>query len=183
MVRKLAGIAVLAVVALALLAGCDVVGGSTNAIIGSISADLDGSFVLGGTEYHVLVYEGTESIDPAFPNTVNGLTTVARLDSAFPGLDSEQYWTTNYILADVPAGQYYVFVWLDLNDDTLFNRDDDAFGFYEASVTFEAAETEPFSPNVTVPMTGLVDVDIWYDFPVCCHPDVPAAIPGLRTVT
>ena len=93
------------------------------------------------------------------------MTTVARLDSAFPGLDSEQYWTTNYILADVPAGQYYVFVWLDLNDDTLFNRDDDAFGFYEASVTFEAAETEPFSPNVTVPMTGLVDVDIWYDFP------------------
>ena len=72
MVRKLAGIAVLAVVALALLAGCDVVGGSTNAIIGSISADLDGSFVLGGTEYHVLVYEGTDPSTRLSPTRSTG---------------------------------------------------------------------------------------------------------------
>lgn len=163
--RKLAGIVVMAVLALALLAGCNVVGGDSAVIIGSISADFDGGIVLGGTEYHVLVYETTESINPAVPSTVMGLTTVARLDSAFPGSGLDQYWTTNYIIPGVPEGQYYVFVWVDVSGNGLFDQGADAFGFYETSVTFLAKKSEPQAPNVTVPSIGYVDVDIWYGFP------------------
>jgi hypothetical protein len=162
--RKLAGIAAMAALALALLAGCSLAGDS-NAIIGSISADLNGSFVLGGTAYHVLVYESTESIDPATPSTVNGLTTVARLDSYFPGSDTDQYWTTNYIIPGVPDGQYYVFVWVDVSGNGLFSQNADAFGFYEASVNWLAIKSQPQAPNVTVPTTGIVDIDVWYGFP------------------
>ena len=151
MARKLAGIAVLAVAALVLLAGCDVVGGSTNAIIGSISMDLNASEAWGGLEYHVLVYKGTESVDVGIPSSVNGLTTVARLDGTFPGSMADWYWTTNYILADVPAGQYYLFVWIDWDSSGDFDEDYDACGFYDGSMSGNAIRSEPYSPNVTVP--------------------------------
>jgi len=163
MVRKLAGIAVLAVLALALLAGCNMASG-TNAIIGSISMDLNASEAWGGLEYHVLVYEGTESVNPSIPSTVNGLTTVAHLVGTFPGSMANWYWTTNYILADVPAGQYYLFVWIDWDSSGTFDEDFDACGFYDGNMSGNAIRTEPDSPNVVVPAAGLLDIDVLCGF-------------------
>ena len=170
MVRKFAGIAVLAVAALALLAGCNMVSG-TNAIIGSISMDLNASEAWGGLEYHVLVYEHIEyadpdipTIDPGVPSTVNGLTPVAHLEGTFPGSMGDWYWTTNYILADVPAGQYYLFVWIDWDSSGTFDEDFDACGFYDGNMSGNAIRTEPDSPNVVVPAAGLLDIDVLCGF-------------------
>jgi hypothetical protein len=164
MVRKLAGIAALAALALVLLAGCDVAGGSTNAIIGSISMDLNASEASGGLDYHVLVYEGTESVNPTIASTVNGLTTVAHLDGTFPGSMGDWYWTTNYVLANVPAGQYYLFVWIDWDSSGDFDEDLDACGFYDGNMSGNAIRSEPWSPNITVPAAGLLDIDVLCGF-------------------
>jgi hypothetical protein len=171
--RKLAGIVVIAVLALALLAGCNVVGGDTNAIIGSIFIypdDLlapEDSEIWGGAEYHVMVYDESETVDPFDSSTVNTLTTVARLDSTFPGSAGYWYRTTNYFISDLPDGQYYVFVWIDVDDSGDFDIGSDAYGFYDTMGTFSgyAVLDEPYSPNVVVPETGIIDIDVWCQYP------------------
>lgn len=171
--RRIAGIAAMAALALVLLAGCDVVGDGTNAIIGSIFIypdDLlapEDSEVWGGAEYHVLVYDESETVDPLVASTVNGLTTVANLNGTFPGSSSYWYRTTNYFFPDVPNGQYYVFVWIDVDDSGDFYYESDAYGFYDTMGTLSgyAILEEPYSPNVVVPTTGFIDLDVWCQYP------------------
>jgi hypothetical protein len=163
--RKLAGIAVLAALALALLAGCNMVGEQWNAIIGSIFLDPATEQMWGGAEFHVLVYEATESVNPSDASTVNELLTVARLDDTFPGTMVDWYWATNYLITDVPAGEYFVFVWIDRDDNGEFLQGDDAFGFYDANASGTAILEEPVSPNVVVPATGFLDIDVGCGYP------------------
>lgn len=160
--RKIAGIAVAALVTAA-LAGCDVYNYylDMDAIVGSIYVGTSAGPVWGGTEYHVLLYKAPESVDPTIASTVNDLVTVAKLDGVFPGTSSDSYLTTTYTITDVPAGDYFMFVWVDVDASGTFHPDFDLFGFYEAPYEFDFIWEEPFSPNVVVEDTGLLDIDVW----------------------
>jgi hypothetical protein len=163
MVRTLVRLVGLAAIALGLFAGCTMVPEQGNAIIGSIFIDSSLGWVYGDTEYHVLVYDSTQSIDPADELTVNDLSTVAHLHGTFPGAVADWYFTTNFVITDVPAGEYFVFVWIDLDDDGEYTADVDALGFYDYDTTsyWTRIKLEPVSPNVVVPAIGVVDIDVW----------------------
>jgi hypothetical protein len=167
MARKLAAIAMAAALAPLLLAGCSL---QMPAIIGSIFVGTSSGPVWGGTEFHVLLYEqvafGVEVIDPADPATVNGLTAISRLNGTFPGSPSDSYLTVTYTIADVPAGEYFLFVWIDGNGDDTYNPVNDSYGFYDAPSSFDYVFTEPLSPNVVVPLNGILDLDVWVGKPI-----------------
>jgi hypothetical protein len=116
----------------------------------------------GGTVYHVILYEAGPTVDPTEPSTVNNVTPVAEAVGTFPGTEDDWYLTTSYIMADVPAGTYYAFVWIDDDSDGSFALSDGGyFGFYDRYFVGTALWEEPYSPNVVVPETGIVDIDIW----------------------
>ena len=164
--RKLAHIVALAALALLVLAGCNVYNLQLDAIIGSIYVGTSSGPVWGGTEFHVLLYASPDTIDPSIPASVNGLTTIARLDGTFPGSPSDSYLTVTYTITDVPAGEYFLFVWIDNNGDETYDPVDDSFGFYDAPSSFDYVFTEPLSPNVVVPVNGILDIDVWVGNPV-----------------
>lgn len=158
--RKLAAMAAVVVVIVAALAGCPTYL-DMDAIVGSIYVGTSAGPVWGGTEYHVLLYKPPASVDPTVASTVNDLVTVAKLDGVFPGTPGDSYLTTTYTLTDVPAGDYFMFVWVDTDASGTFHQDYDLFGFYDAPSTFDYVFEEPFSPNIVVEETGLLDIDVW----------------------
>jgi hypothetical protein len=163
-IRKMLPFALLALLALGLLAACDQLPSiEAAAIIGSINLDPnDEEGTHGGTVYHVLVYEAGTDVDPDFPATVNELVPVAETEGTFPGTESDWYFTINYVITDVPAGTYYALVWIDYDNSGDFDLGDgDYFGFYERNSDGTALWEQPYSPNVVVPETGLLDIDIW----------------------
>lgn len=165
--RKLVVMAAVVVLVVAALAGCptyetyNTYNLDMDAIVGSIYVGTSAGPIWGGTPFHVLLYKPPASIDPAAAGTVNGLTTVAKLDGVFPGTGTDSYLTTTYTLADVPAGEYFMFVWVDQDASGTFDQDSDLFGFYDAPFDFDFVWTEPASPNVIVGETGLLDLDVW----------------------
>lgn len=163
MARKLVKIALLAVLALGLFAGCTIMGEQGNAIIGSIFIDDSMTVLYGGTEYHVLVYDLPESVDPTSTFSVEDLNTVARFDGILPGTVSDLYFTINYVITGVPVGEYFVFVWIEEGIDGEYTPYEDAMGFYDydRGLHWTSIPIEPTSPNVVVPAIGVVDVDVW----------------------
>jgi hypothetical protein len=160
--QKSAGIAVMAVAALALLGGCRV----PAAIVGHVYRDRGYGPIPGGTSFHVLVYASSESIIAGEPASVNDLSTVAHLDGVFPGTSIDSCWAVDYLISSVPPGDYFVFAWIDLNGNGSFHSFDDPLGFYDADAIGTTAWEEPVSPNVAVPEAGYLDIDIW-----CGGPD------------
>ena len=136
-----------------------------DAIIGSIFIGATEGTVWGGTEFHVLLYEqdvpGVPVIEPDIASTVNDLIPVRRLDGEFPGTASDAYLTTNYMITDTPPGEYFLFVWIDADASGTYDPNYDLLGFYDAMADFNFVWSEPPSPNVVVPPTGLLDIDVW----------------------
>jgi uncharacterized protein Usg len=162
MVRKLLSLASLVILAFGLLSSCDQLPGvEAAAIIGSINIDPAVESTCGGTEFHVLLCSSGTTVDPTMPGSVEAVTPVAKVDGAFPGTISDWYYTINCIIADVPAGTYFAFVWIDYDLSDTFDLTQDYFGFYDANATGSAIMTQPSSPNIVVPATGLLDIDIW----------------------
>ncbi len=163
MVRKLLSLATLAILAFGLLSSCDQLPGvEAAAIIGSIFIASDTEAIYGGAEFHVLILAGNADADPYTLGSIDAITPVARIDGTFPGTTSDWMWTTNYIITDVPAGTYYALVWIDQDDSGDFDRSQgDFYGIYDANAAGNAIWTQPSSPNVVVPATGILDIDIW----------------------
>lgn len=165
--RKLVVMAAVVVLVVAALAGCPTYETyntyylDMDAIAGSIYVGTSAGVVWGETAYHVLLYKPPASVDPMVASTVNDLVTVAKLDGVFPGTPGDSYLTATYTITDVPAGDYFMFVWVDADASGTFDRDYDLFGFYEAMSTFNFVWEEPFSPNIVVEETGLLDIDVW----------------------
>ncbi len=162
MISKLLPMAALVLLALAVLAGCTP-GIEMAAIIGSINIDhLDLEGTHGGTEYHVWLYEAGTVVDPTVPGSVDAVTPVAEASGTFPGTMSDWYFTINYTITDVPAGTYFALVWIDYDNSGTFNLGDgDYFGFYDRNADGSAIWAQPMDPNIVVPATGLLDIDIW----------------------
>jgi hypothetical protein len=163
MVRKLLSLAALALLALALLAGCDqLTGVEAAAIIGSINIDPNSEATFGGAGFHVLICDEDTVVDPYTLGSVDAVIPVVKLDGTFPGTGGT-IWTTNYTITDVPAGTYFAFVWVDNNSNGTFERAaGDYFGFYDANAGGNALWWQPGDmPNIVVPATGLLDIDIW----------------------
>lgn len=157
MVRRLLLLAALVLPALLLLAGCDQL--ATTMIIGSVDTDAP---IDGGTPFHVLVLDAGTVLDPSIPGEVDGVSTVARYDGTFPGEEGESYFTTNYLIADVPPGRYYVFSWIDLSTIGSFDSMDDVYGWYGG---VDYYSLQPDGANVVVPDAGVVDVDSYISIP------------------
>jgi hypothetical protein len=161
MMRKLLPLAALVLLAFAFLAGCDQPGVEVAAIIGSINIDPLSTSIFGGAEFHVLLCDPDTVIDPSVPGAVDALTPVASVDGTFPGTASTYYQTTNYQITSVPAGTYFAFVWIDGDEDGAFDYTVDYYGFYDANASGSALWSQPGAPNIVVPETGLLDIDIW----------------------
>lgn len=166
MVRTLPSLAALALLALALVSGCEQSPGiEAAAIIGSIFIEPGAAAMQGGTEYHVWLVDADTVVDPLAPEGIDAVTPVAWVDGAFPGTESDWYTTINYLITDVPAGTYFALAWIDHDASGSFNRvDGDYFGFYDTNATGMAIWTQPDGANVVVPETGLLDIDIWCSF-------------------
>ncbi|OHD72797.1 MAG: hypothetical protein A2177_08970 [Spirochaetes bacterium RBG_13_68_11] len=157
MVRILLSLAALALLTLALLAGCDQLGNGT-LIIGSLFTNYA---IEGGTDFHVLVLASDTVLDPVAEGAVDAVETVARYDGSYPGDAGDDHYTTNYIITGVPAGTYYVFAWIDDFDNDEFDSND-FYGFYDG---LDTSTTQSEAAIVVVPATGAVDVDVYMIFP------------------
>jgi hypothetical protein len=163
MARKLLSLATLVILAFGLLSSCDQLPGvEAAAIIGSIFIAPDTVAISGGAEFHVLICAGNANANPYTLGSIDAITPVARIDGTFPGTTSDWMWTTNYTITDVPAGTYYALVWIDQDDSGDFDGSlGDFYGIYDANAAGDAIWTQPSSPNVVVPTTGILDIDIW----------------------
>jgi uncharacterized protein Usg len=163
MLKKLLPLVVLTLLAFMLLSGCEQPGAAMAVIIGSINIDPD--IVLeathGGTEYHVLLYTSGTIVDPDILGSVEAVEPAAEVAGLFPGTISDWYFTINYMITDVPAGAYFALVWIDYDLTGTFDPINDYFGFYDANASGTTIWTQPTTPNVIVPATGIIDVDIW----------------------
>lgn len=156
MVRRLLSLAALSLITFGVLVGCNQL--ATTMIIGSVNTDTE---IEGGTPFHVLVLAAGTTLDPTTDGEVDSVPTVARYDGTFPGGVGDWSYTANYQITDVPAGLYYVFTWIDMNDDGSFTSASDACVFYDGAYNPSA---QPDVANVLVPEAGIVDVDLVIGF-------------------
>jgi hypothetical protein len=157
--RVLTFVAIIA--GIAALAGCPTGDISAAAIIGSLCLDHGaGGPVPGGIEYHVLLYGPDTVVDL---DNLDDPAPVQSMTGTLPGGMDASYTMIQYVLLDVPAGDYFLFAWVDLNDDGVFNGYDDCFGFFEwdPSEPVWTYTMQPADPNVNVPTTGVIDVDFY----------------------
>lgn len=153
--RALTCIAIVA--GIAALAGCPL---CPAMLVGSLGLDSSGpGTVWGGTEYHVLLFAEGAAVnldDLSNPAPVESMT------GTLPGGPGAAYTSINYVLAHVPAGEYFLLAWVDSNGIPGFNRWADYFGFYDwdpgAFPSFNSMQ--PMYPNVNIPLSGVVDVDL-----------------------
>jgi hypothetical protein len=144
-------------VAVLALAGCPL---TPAMLIGSLGlGDSGPGTVWGGTEYHVLLFaEGmvVNLDDLSDPAPVESMT------GTLPGGPGAEYTSINYLLTHVPEGAYFLLAWVDSNGTPGFNRYQDYYGFFDcdpgALPSFVGAQ--PIYPNVNIPRSGVVDVDL-----------------------
>lgn len=141
---------ILAVLALVGLAGCDLVGTPT-VVFGSLVLPW-GTLVPEGTTFQVMLYaEGTPmDIATSFETAPRAVV----VDGQFP-VTGGLYDTVNYQVAEVPAGTYTAFAWVDVDGDGALDPWTDFFGWHGAAASFD---TQP-AANVVVAEAGLADVD------------------------
>lgn len=151
-------LAAVAAAAVTLLAGCDLLGRSTGTVVvGSLLPFYDS--VPGGTEFHVVFYGSSTAMD-AYQD-YDSAPQAAAFTGVFPGSASDLLDTVNFQFADVPAGVYSAFAWVDLDGSGSFDPYQDLWGFY----TNPRNNTEIQPPaNVAVPEAGIVDLDIWVGY-------------------
>jgi len=129
-------------------------------LIGSLGLDSSGpGSVPGGTQYHVLLFAPTAVVDL---DDLSDPAPVATMTGTLPGGPGAAYTSINYMLADVPEGDYFLLAWVDSNGSAGFDHNGDYFGFYDwipgAFPTFN--NNQPGYPNVNIPSSGVVDVDL-----------------------
>jgi hypothetical protein len=154
-----AGIVVLA---LAALAGCDLLGSGGTVVTGNLFIYYGG--MPGGSAYHVVFYaEGTVMTpvyDPYLPKPgYSEAPQAASVSGAMPGTTDVLVGTVNFQLTDVPAGLYTVFGWVDSDGDGAFDPYQDLWGFYYGNPNGNTLAQPP--ANVVVPESGIVDLDLW----------------------
>ena len=112
----------------------------------------------------MLLYQSPDTILADTDSTVNSLIPAAYLDGTFQATGGG-HLTTNYILYDVPAGEYFLFVWVDQNENGVYDHLNDLIGFYDEPIEPATAWTriavEPGAPNVVMSANGIVDIDVW----------------------
>ncbi len=145
-----------------ILVGCAAVEKTVGSqVIGSIVAWY--GTVPGGSGYHIVFYAAGTTMDPyADYDTV---PQAVSLVGAFPGSPTDSYDSITYQFGEIPAGEYTVFTWVDSNADGLFSPNNDLFGFYFGDPN-NSNLTQPAAPNVIVPETGLVDLDLMVGYNV-----------------
>lgn len=144
---------VLAVLAVAGLAGCDLAETPT-AVFGSLVLPW-GYLVPEGTAYQVVLYAAGTTVDITtdFESPPRAVEVNGRFPE--PGL-AGQYDTVNYQATEVPPGTYTAFAWVDVNGDGSLDPWVDLFGWFAPSGG--SIDAQP-AGNVVVPKAGLVDVD------------------------
>lgn len=148
---------VVAVLALAGLAGCDLAG--TQAVVfGSLVVPW--SFIVpAGTPYHVILYAAGTAVD--LGTSFDTAARAVEVDGQFPSPEGGGLFdTVNYQAAGVQPGAYSVFAWVDVNDDGVLDPWVDLFGWH--GPTGGSPDVQP-AANVVVAKAGLVDVDIRLD--------------------
>ena len=104
-------LAVLVVVTFGVLAGCDLANEVTGSqIIGSIVSP---SWVQGGVPYHVVLYSAGTYMDPY--SDYGTVPQAASVEGTFPGSSTDTSDTVNYQFDNVPAGEYSLFAWVDVD--------------------------------------------------------------------
>ena len=149
---------VMAAATLALLSSCSLLGGDSSGIIGNIFIHSNSLSVVGGTPFHVRLYSEGTVMDPYYDLAdYTNATPVASFDGVFPGTGSDDFSTTNFQLENVPEGVYFLFVWVDLDENGTFDFSDD-FGFFN-----NPNEISYYQPaaNIIVPAQGVVNVEVW----------------------
>jgi hypothetical protein len=154
-VRRFA-LAAVAAAAVTLLAGCDLLGRSTGAVVvGSLLPVY--TQVPGATAYHVVFYDSATVMDAWADYDL--APQAASFSGVFPGDASVLLDTVNFQSADIPAGVYSVFAWIDFDGSGSFDPYQDLWGFYYGNPGGNTLIQPP--ANVLVPETGIVDLDIW----------------------
>lgn len=154
-VRRFA-LAAVAAAAVTLLAGCDLLGGSTGTVVvGSLLPVY--AQIPGGTAYQVVFYESSTVMD-AYQD-YSSAPQAAAFSGVFPGDASVLLDSVNFQLADVPAGVYSVFAWIDFDGSGSFDPYQDLWGFYYGNPGGNTLIQPP--ANVVIPEAGIVDLDIW----------------------
>jgi len=144
------------------LAGCDLLGGGQGSlVIGNIY--LYGE-VPGGTPFTVVFYGEATRLDAA--TQYDTAPRAAVIEGVFPGGVNDQLDVVNFQARGIPAGLYTVMVWLDDDADGVFEPLDPAFedySFYSGGWLSNPQIQPP--PNVIVPETGFVDIDVFVGQP------------------
>jgi len=154
-------LAVLVVVTFGFLVGCDQLNAVTGSqIIGSVVSTL---WVQGGVPYHVVLYAAGTFMDPYSDYAT--APQAASVEGTFPGSTTDTSDTVNYQFDNVPAGEYSLFAWVDVDGNGLFDSNYDLFGFYFGNPSV-INTAQPLAPNVLVPEKSIVDVDVWVDYHV-----------------
>lgn len=151
--------AVLAVLVILALGGCDLIGGPSGPIaMGNLFVPYN--VIPGGTAFHVVFYGPGTSMDPR--QNYGSAPQAASLRGVFAGDSGSLTNTVNFLSMDIPAGLYSVFAWIDFDGSGSFEAGQDLWGFYYGN---PGGNTQIQPPaNVVIPETGIVDLDLWFGY-------------------
>ncbi len=131
----------------------------TAMITGSLGLNINsGSPAPGGAEYHVLLFGPDAVVD--LDDLLNPAPDFS-MSATLPGGVEASYNMIHYFMADVPAGDFFVMAWVDVNGTPGFDHYEDFFGFFawDPNNLNNPETVQPPAPNVNVPATGVIDVD------------------------
>jgi len=123
-------------------------------ITGTITFDYDtGYFDFDGKPYYVLIDNNNDLTDGV----------VKSKHGTIPGTSGDTSYVTqfNYYVKDVQEGAYYVFAYVDVNEDGSYNKNDDYGNYYGVrNYEYQYDGVIPGGANAAVSDTGYVVFDI-----------------------
>jgi hypothetical protein len=152
--------ALAALVALAALAGCDLLGAGGGSFVGGTIYWPNGQ-VDGGTSFRVILYSAGTAMNPAadasLPESLELAPRALDVEGSFPGSPPTLHSAVTYQVGPVPPGTYSLFVWIDANGDGAFDLYSDPGGFRLGLGGYELSQP---AANLVVPEAGFVDADV-----------------------
>ncbi len=149
-----------ALVTLAGLAGCDLLGAGGGSFVGGTIFWPYGQ-VEGGTAFHVILYSEGTAMDPTAdavaPDSLELAPRAFEGGGSFPGSPPTMHSAVTYQAGPVPAGTYSLFVWIDLDGDGDFDLYSDPGGFQLGMSGYELSQP---AANLVVGEAGFVDADV-----------------------
>jgi hypothetical protein len=160
--RTIMKLSICAGLVLLVLTGC-VITPDITAIIGNVNLY---SGAPAGTHFGVLVLGRDSTFDEQNPNP-GTLDIIERYTGEFLGdvTAGTYFFTANYAITDVPAGNYYLLAFLDFDEDGRFEAGE-PFGFFDPNYNLYSQQVSYIlaeSAIVTITAGTLVNADIWLE--------------------